>query len=98
MSNEKKYTPGPLACRHSDGPYLPRIYDNKGRCIAIFKSLKNANDLEIFAAAPDLLEALEDIVSHVGKMEADVRRHPEILGDLIEAKHAIDKAKGNTDE
>lgn len=89
--SENKFTPGPWVGIYSNNMFLPRVQDKDGNVIAIFKSLKNSNDLELFAAAAELLWALEKII-------ADIDDCDESIGSSYAVQYArevIAKAKGD---
>ena len=97
-----KHTPGPWVSIESVLFDRPEICDEKDRRVAVCLSYypmhedtRTAN-ARLIAAAPDMLEALEDLVEWADavKGRAGVRMSDPHTGSIDTAKRAIAKAKG----
>lgn len=88
MNTSAKHTQGPF---HSDGQSKHyEILDSQGRKLAVvYKAGPNPGpDTRLFTAAPELLEALEELVFVSDEEE------PEVVIPLQRAREVISKAKG----
>jgi hypothetical protein len=91
MSN---HTPGPwtarrMACQTDSHTYNSEVVTTGGECVA---SLLRKADAQLIAAAPELLEALDSLVSACD-LPGD---HCEVEQALPRAIAAIKKAKGES--
>lgn len=79
--NNHKHTPGPWeATKLAQGSWLVYVYDDATQPIALLSPAKGP-DARLIAAAPELLEALEEIASLTP--EAAPTGNVVVIGDLV---------------
>jgi hypothetical protein len=97
MAREAKPSPGPWSCRE-DGLGGPAVYDANGRAIALVLEPSSGGDGAanggLFAAASELLDALEDLVSCAETLEEFQEVGSDFWLSLHLANEAARKAEG----
>lgn len=79
------HTPAPWTIQH--GPRVYLINGPKGHALGVYADTRNPSDAQLIAAAPDLLAALQLLMS-------DPARKGLLTGTVITARAAIYKAIG----
>ena len=91
-----KHTPGPwTAEKDYESDWI--INGANGSLLAIIEGWTDEidkADAHLIAAAPEMYEALKALRVASGKLPADLKKCPEMVGCLIEADAAIAKAEG----
>ena len=97
MSTETKWTPGPWRYWKEESGYCGEMVAANGKSVCVFLDDPNDKDAALIAAAPELYEALEDLLGYFRSGNAvDVERAtikanaPEVLA----ARAALKKARG----
>ena len=97
----EKHTPGPWTCSEKpNGPWWQIAAGNQSICTAHATDKKNTQvyagmfhaNAQLIAAAPDLLEALDQLVQYV----VDCAKGDHLEGAIRTAERAITKATGAT--
>ena len=85
--SERKHTPGPLSFDLQDEEGFFRFFSIRTESGRSIGTVDNEYDARLFAAAPELLAALEVAVEYFDRNDIDCIDHDD-------AKAAIKKAKG----
>jgi hypothetical protein len=89
MKTKPTHTKGPYSVKRSDKlPDTARIINAKGEGVGL---VTNDAHADLFAAAPELLEALTNCVAWI---EMALKHSKPDHANLVQAKAAISKAKG----
>lgn len=98
---ESKHTPGPWETSKVKGLHVTHIFKTMpcSTLIAQTEGLNNEADAHLIAAAPELLEALKELLAHEGERSYDNGIGYETDSIALEkakniARSAIDKAEG----
>lgn len=91
-----KHTQGPWLChpaKETDGKYC--LYNNDGDYLTLEDDVHEAN-ANLIAAAPDMLEALEDLSENlnIAIRSLDGEVHELMFESVLNAKRIIAKARG----
>ncbi len=83
-----KHTPGPWRISDARSTKVVLIDDAKGQAVGelVWADVRNPADARLIAAAPDLLDALKDLVSVLGADSGEA--------EIVAARAAIAKAGG----
>ncbi len=83
-----KHTPGPWRISDARSTKVVLIDDAKGQAVGelVWADVRNPADARLIAAAPDLLDALKDLVSVLGPDSGEA--------EIVAARAAIEKAGG----
>ena len=92
---QEKFTPGPWELAESPHDRVKLINDSKGNTIGAYVDFSNLADARLIAAAPELLEALQECEKY---MEYYCPKETNVLDKdctpaLIKARAAIAKAR-----
>ena len=85
--SEQKHTPGPLSFDMQDEEGFFRFFSIRTESGRSIGTVDDEHDARLFAAAPELIAALEVAVEYFDRNEIDCIAHDD-------AKAAIKKAKG----